>query len=73
MSSSYKDFQFGICPENGLCGIFLIDGVLRNISAGRHSIFPDILLTTTSSSSFPKQRLVVRQHRFALPLATSRF
>jgi hypothetical protein len=36
-----------------------------------HSIFPDILLTTTSPSTFLKQRLVVRR-RSSAPLRHSR-
>jgi hypothetical protein len=59
MRSSCKDFQFGIHPENLRCGIFFIDGILTNISTGRYSIFPDTVLTITSSSTFPKQGLDV--------------
>jgi hypothetical protein len=75
------DFICGICvqilslvfvPKNWHGGIFFIKGIFTNISMEMHSIFPDIFLTTTSPSTFLKQRLVVRRRRSAPPLATSR-
>ena len=72
MWSLCKDSWFSMCPKHCRCGIFFIKGIFTNVSTEMHSIFPDIVLTSTSFSTFLRQRLVVRRRRSAPPLPTAR-
>ncbi len=58
MRSLCRNFQFDMYFENRHCRVFLIDEIIRDIFTKMHATFIDILLTTTSSSTFLKERLV---------------
>jgi len=68
MRTLCRNFHFDMYFENRHCRVFLIDEIIRDIFTKMHATFIDILLTTTSSSTFLKERLVVRRHRSAPPL-----
>ena len=72
MWSLCKDTPCIMCPKNCRYGVLFIKGIFTNVYTEIHSIFPDIVLTITSSSIFLRQRPVVRQRHSALPLTASR-